>query len=78
MVVGSQVRIVGTINSSTTGPGYTLLESVKGSEKMEPMVIGYYQDCHYQSLKKISKTNTNSDHQCEGRQTYNNQKLIDF
>ena len=61
MVVGREVIIVGTINSSTTGPGYTLQESVKGSEKKEPMVVGYYQDCYYQSLKKISTTHIKSD-----------------
>ena len=63
MVVGREVRIVGTINSSSTGPGYTLLESVKGSEKKEPMVIGYYQDCPYQSLRKKSTTHINNDHE---------------
>ena len=42
-VVGQEVRIDGTINNSNTGPGYTLLESVKGSEKKEPMILGYYQ-----------------------------------
>ena len=60
-MVVMRVSLVGTINSSTTGQGYTLQESVKGSEKEEPMVVGYYQDCHYQSLKKISTTHIKSD-----------------
>ena len=27
------------------------------------MVIGYYQDCHYQSLRKKSTTHINNDHE---------------
>jgi len=50
LIVGREIRLVGTANIGQLGPGYTVLESVPGAEKLQPLTVGYYQDRHYQSL----------------------------
>jgi len=50
LIVGREIRLVGTANIGQLGPGYTVLESVPGAERLQPLTVGYYQDRHYQSL----------------------------
>ena len=42
-LIGREVRLVGTANIGQKGEGYTTLESVRGSEYLSPLYIGYYQ-----------------------------------
>ena len=43
LVVGREIRLVGTANIGQLGPGYTVLESVPGADKKEALNVGYYQ-----------------------------------
>ena len=43
LVVGREIRLVGTANIGQPGPGYTTLESVLGAKQQEPFYVGYYQ-----------------------------------
>ena len=42
-LIGREVRLVGTANIGQKGPGYTTLPSVRGSEYLSALHIGYYQ-----------------------------------
>jgi len=54
LIVGREIRLVGTANIGQLGPGYTVLESVPGAERLQPLTVGYYQDRHYQSLAEAA------------------------
>lgn len=53
LYVGRAIHVVGTANIGQMGCGFTTLESVDGSEDLEPFTVGYLQDHHYQSLQKV-------------------------
>jgi len=53
LLVKREIRLVGTANNGQPGLGFTTLESVEGANSQEPLTIGYYQGCHFQSLQKI-------------------------
>ena len=63
LVVGREVRLVGTANIGQPGPGYTTLESVPGADKMDPLTVGYYQvDARVQLYQFVIHLSTQDRH----------------
>jgi len=75
LIVGREIRLVGTANIGQLGPGYTVLESVPGAERLQPLTVGYYQDRHYQSLAEAAWPRADSGLGGELREALESTKL---